>query len=219
MILLLPVSLSLARIASSRISAAMPKAVSTGHSTLYLRTLREGVVVNWMLTQGLITDRLQFQQSVRERSVRQTALKYQVNLEHSERVADLAVSLFDQTQGTLHPWSRSEREPLWSAAVLHTCGHFVSHGGHHKHAYNLIRNGELLGFTEPELEVVANIARYHRKSAPQKKHDSYRALPTKYHHRVVSQLSAMLRIAAALDRRRIGAIQSLHSYFDPASWP
>lgn len=181
--------------------------------TICERALREGVVVDWMLTHGLIEDRMQFQKSVRERSVRKIAHKYQVNLEHSERVADLAVSLMDQTQGVLHNWGRVERELLWAAGVLHNCGHFVSQSSHHKHSYYLIRNGELLGYSETEIELIANLARYHRKSAPKKKHDPYREL-AKPLRQMVAQLSSMLRIAVALDRRAIGAIASIHSHFD-----
>ena len=182
--------------------------------TICDRALREGVVVDWMLGHGLIEDRMQFQQSVRERSVRKTAQKYQVNLEKNKRVADFAIALFDQTQGVLHQWSQQERELLWSAALLYNCGHFISHASHHIHAYYLIRSGELLGFTETELEVVANIARYHRKSAPKKTHKSFQKLPSKQHRQMVSQLSAILRVAVALDRRSIGAIQSLHCQFE-----
>jgi exopolyphosphatase / guanosine-5'-triphosphate,3'-diphosphate pyrophosphatase len=183
--------------------------------TICERALREGLVVDWMLTHGLIEDRMQFQQSVRQRSVLKTAQKYQVNPENSGRVAKFALDLFDQTQGKLHQWSQVDRELLWAAAVLHNCGHFVSHSAHHKHSYYLIRNAELLGYTETELEVIANIARYHRKSSPKKKHDNYRNLPSKHYRQLVSQMSALLRIAVALDRRGVGAIASLHCQHDP----
>ncbi len=171
------------------------------------RSLREGVIVDWMLTHGLIEDRLRYQGSVRQRSVLDTAIKYQVKLDYSEQVAEFALSLFDQTQGVLHNWGEEERELLWAAAVLHNCGHHISHSSHHRHSYYLIRNSDLLGYTETEIETIANLARYHRKSAPKKKHESYRNLTSKRHRRVVDQLSALLRLAVALDRRQIGAIK------------
>lgn len=182
--------------------------------TICERALREGVVVDWMLTHGLIEDRMQFQKSVRQRNIFKTAKKYKVHLDRSERVAQFAMDLFDQTRGSLHSWGNLEKELLWAAAILHNCGHFVSHSSHHKHSYYLIRNGELLGYTETELEVIANIARYHRKSAPKKKHDNYRNLPTRYHRQMITHLSALLRLAVALDRRGIGAVSSIHCHFD-----
>jgi exopolyphosphatase/guanosine-5'-triphosphate,3'-diphosphate pyrophosphatase len=179
------------------------------------RALREGVIVDWMLSHGLIEDRLRFQGSVRERSVLKIAQKYQVNLEYSQRVATFALSLFDQTTGQLHNWDTDTRELLWAAAILHNCGVYVSHSAHHKHSYYLIRNGELLGFAESEIEVIANLARYHRQSIPKKKHSNYSNLPSKKHRQLVSQLSAILRLAVALDRRQIGAIEQVRCEFHP----
>ncbi len=183
--------------------------------TICERALREGVVVDWMLTHGLIEDRLRYQSSVRQRSVIKIAQKYQVNLENSDRVAAFALSLFDQTQGLLHNWGSEERELLWAAAMLHNCGHYVGHSGHHKHSYYLIRNGELLGYTETEIEVIANLARYHRQSAPKKKHENYRNLASKKYRQLVNQLSALLRLAVALDQRRIGAIKAVRCEYRP----
>lgn len=173
--------------------------------TVCERSLREGIIVDWMLNRGLIENRLRFQSSIRERSTLKIARKYQVELEYSERIAAFALSIFDQTKGILHEWGEEERELLWTAAILHNCGVYVSHNAHHKHSYYLIRNGELLGFSELEIEAIANLARYHRKSAPKKKHDAYQDLPKKY-RQIVSELSAFLRLAVALDRRQIGAI-------------
>ncbi|KZL49753.1 exopolyphosphatase [Nodularia spumigena CENA596] len=181
------------------------------------RALREGVIVDWMLAHGFIEDRLRYQGSVRQRSVLKQADKYHINLEHSDRVALFALSLFDQTQGKLHNWGVNERQLLWAAAILHNCGHYISHSSHHKHSYYLVRNSELLGYTETEIEIIANLARYHRKSQPKKKHENYRNLLSKQHRQIVSQLSAILRLAVALDRRQIGAISCVQCEYHPDS--
>ncbi|MBK1987573.1 Ppx/GppA family phosphatase [Sphaerospermopsis aphanizomenoides BCCUSP55] len=183
--------------------------------TLCERSLREGVIVDWMLTHGLIDNRLRYQSSIRERNVLKIAKKYHINLEHSDRVAAFALSLFDQTQGKLHHWGQQERQLLWAAAILHNCGHYVSHSAHHKHSYYLIRNGELLGYNETEIEIIANLARYHRKSPPKKKHENYRNLLHKEHRQMVCQLSAILRLAVALDRRQIGAVSCVQCEYLP----
>jgi exopolyphosphatase / guanosine-5'-triphosphate,3'-diphosphate pyrophosphatase len=173
------------------------------------RSLREGVVVDWMLANGLIEDRLRYQGSVRQRNVLKTAQKYHVNLEHSERVAAFALTLFDQTQGRLHQWQGRDRDLLWAAAILHNAGHHIGHSAHHKHSYYLVRHAELLGYTEIEIATIANLARYHRKSGPKKKHDNYRSLTSKRYRKLVDQLHPILRLAVALDRRQIGAITDL----------
>jgi exopolyphosphatase/guanosine-5'-triphosphate,3'-diphosphate pyrophosphatase len=178
------------------------------------RALREGVIVDWMLTHGLIDNRLRYQSEIRQRSVIKIAKKYQVRLESAGKVARFALSLFDQTKGNLHSWGEEARDLLWAAAILHNCGLYIGHSAHHKHSYYLIRNGELLGYTEIELEVMANIARYHRKSKPKKKHEDFIKL-TEYYQYMVRYLSAILRLAVALDRRQIGAIAQIECKYDP----
>jgi len=191
--------------------------LNIGTVTVCERSLREGVIVDWMLMHGYIDNKLQFQSSIRQRSVLRIAKKYHLNLGHGDRVADFAIRLFDQTQKILHNWGEEERKLLWAAAVLHNCGHYVSHSAHHKHSYYLIRHGELLGYNETEIEIIANIARYHRKSPPKKKHDNYRNLLHKEHRQMVNQLSAILRLAVALDRRQIGAVSQIKCEYLPDS--
>ena len=179
------------------------------------RALREGIIVDWMLTHGLINSRLRYQNEVKNRNVLKIAQKYHVDLEYSQRVANFSLDIFEQLRGKLHDWGTTEKELLWSAAILHNCGVYVSHSSHHKHSYYLIRNAELLGFTELELELIANIARYHRKSKPKKKHEPYQNLPHKQYQLMVRQLSAILRLAVALDRRNQGAIALVDCQYDP----
>ena len=178
------------------------------------RALREGMIVDWMLTHGLINSRLRYQNEVKNRNVLKIAHKYQVDLDYSQRITNFALSIFEQTKGHLHSWEEAEKELLWSAAILHNCGVYISHSAHHKHSYYLIRNAELLGFTELELELIANIARYHRKSKPKKKHEPYNDLPHKQYQLMVRQLSAILRLAVALDRRQKGSISDVKCQYD-----
>lgn len=184
--------------------------------TICERALREGVIVDWMLSHGLIEDKLRYQGSVRERSVYKIAQKYRVDLPYSERIANFAISIFDQTKGKLHHWNQAERELLWAATILHNCGVYISHSSHHKHSYYLIRHAELLGFTEMEVELIANLARYHRKSKPKKKHDNYSHLSDES-RQMVSQVSAILRLSVALDRRQIGAINQVVCQYKPGA--
>ncbi|AFY40535.1 Ppx/GppA phosphatase [[Leptolyngbya] sp. PCC 7376] len=178
------------------------------------RALREGVIVDWMLSHGFIESRLSYQSSIRERSVMAIAKKYRVNLDCCKRTAKFSLEIFDQLQGVLHKWDTEVREMLWAAAILHNCGLYISHSAHHKHSYYLIRNAELLGFNETQLEIVANFARYHRKSKPKKKHHSYQNLTSKSERQMVCELSAIMRLAVALDRRQIGAIAHVNCSYD-----
>jgi exopolyphosphatase/guanosine-5'-triphosphate,3'-diphosphate pyrophosphatase len=62
-----------------------------------------------------------------------------------------------------------------------------------------------MGFTENEKEIIANVARYHRKSHPKLKHEGFRPLSPE-DQKLVSKLAAILRIADGLDRTHSGKI-------------
>ncbi len=173
------------------------------------RALREGLIVDWMLRNHLLDDRLAFQSTIRERTVLHLARGFGVDLDRAERVARHALSLYDQTRGVLHDDNGDGRALLWAAAMLHTCGKHINIGAYHKHSWYLIRHGELLGYTEHEHLMVAAIARYHRRSLPKKRHESWQLIDGRAARQTVAAMALLLRLAAALDRRPQAVIQAL----------
>ena len=173
------------------------------------RALREGLIVDWMLRHGLLEDRFSFQSSIRQRTVIHQVQRFAVNQPRAERVASHALSLYDNTHGTLHRDDGSGRDLLWAAAMLHACGQHINLSAYHKHSWYLIRHGELLGYSEAEHLMIAAIARYHRRSLPKKRHESWQALQTRDNRRTVSEMALLLRLAAALDRRPEPVVKTL----------
>lgn len=140
------------------------------------------------------------------------AQKYQVDMGHAEQTRSLAVQLFDQLAGE-HRLGERHRLLLEVAAILHEVGTFVASRAHHKHSFYLIVNSEIVGLTQDELAVVANVARYHRRSRPKPSHLDYIALPRE-RRMIVNKLAALLRVAEALDSSRTQQIQTLQSRID-----
>jgi len=123
--------------------------------------------------------------------------KYEADTRHAKHVALLACSLFDQLE-SLHELGKRDRLLLEIAALLHEVGNFIAASGHHRHAYYIIATTPILGLSDEELEIVANVARYHRKAPPDPSHEAYAELPEKAQERVRA-LAAILRVADALD--------------------
>ena len=96
---------------------------------------------------------------------------------HVEHVAALALELFDQ-MASLHGLGPRERMLLEAAGHLHDIGHTAGHSetGHHVESARMIREHSWQSFTRSEVELIAQIARYHRKSMPELSHDAFRAL-------------------------------------------
>jgi exopolyphosphatase/guanosine-5'-triphosphate,3'-diphosphate pyrophosphatase len=133
--------------------------------------------------------------------------RYLFDEAHALQVSRLAASLFDQLR-KVHAMGAAERRMLLAAAVLHDIGAFVGYKKHHKHSLYLIANSEVPELTQRETEIVANLARYHRKGLPAEHHDAFTALPTDDRDRVV-KLASILRIADALDREHLQAVRGV----------
>jgi len=181
------------------------------------RALREGLIVDWMLRHGFLEDRFSFQSSIRQRTVIHQVQRFAVNQHRAERVATHALTLYDSTRGLMHQDDGQGRELLWAAAMLHACGQHINLSAYHKHSWYLIRHGELLGYSEAEHLMVAAIARYHRRSLPKKRHDSWQALVTRENRRLVGDMALLLRLAAALDRRPEPVVASLRVETSPGA--
>lgn len=177
--------------------------------------IRRMRVSEYALREGLLLDtvekrrgrRFERVHEVRRRSVLSLAERCRYDASHARRVAALALAVFDQT-APLHGLGAPERGLLEAAALLHDVGVFVSTDQHHRHGYYLIRNADLLGFTDDEKEVVANVARYHRKSHPKPRHEGFARLDPRGKV-LVRRLAGMLRVADALDRGHADGVKGL----------
>jgi exopolyphosphatase/guanosine-5'-triphosphate,3'-diphosphate pyrophosphatase len=171
---------------------------------------------NFSLREGILFDTINKEHNtllkedlsdIRYRSIINLAENCRYDRLHSEQVLKLSLRIFEQIADEFGLKEKDE-EYLEAAAILHDIGHNLSHAQHHRHSYYLIRNCELLGFNDEEIEIIANIARYHRKSHPKIKHENYNKLSPKNQERV-KKLSAILRIADGLDRGHNAVIKDI----------
>jgi exopolyphosphatase/guanosine-5'-triphosphate,3'-diphosphate pyrophosphatase len=163
------------------------------------------------LKDGLLLDMIQElygeKKSSREQvitSTLQVGRKYAFDEQHAVSVARYATQLFDSTR-SLHNLTTEYRLMLEVAALLHDIGHFVNVSDHHKHTMYLITATPIIGLSDDDKAIIANIARYHRKSFPKPQHEPYSALSSK--ERVaVSKLAALLRLADAMDNEHASKV-------------
>jgi exopolyphosphatase/guanosine-5'-triphosphate,3'-diphosphate pyrophosphatase len=170
--------------------------------------VREGILLD-------LVDSLTMHDAHADRQLKQSTAdamalgrRYRYDEAHARHVADLSASLFDQLTEH-HLLDARAKHLLVVAAVLHDIGTFVSYKRHHKHSLYLISEAEIGGFSPLEMQLVANVARYHRKSLPSPQHESFAALGDR-DRELVSKLAAILRIADALDReheQKVGAVR------------
>lgn len=188
------------------------EALSFDEITVCTAALREGAVVDRLLQTGWLTCDLDHHITRRQDSVLYLLHKYQASVDHATHVAQFALEIFRQSKGYLHNYSKSKEHLLWSAAMLHDVGTFIGRKGHHKHSYYLIKNAGLFGHSEQEIEIIAQIARYHRGIVPKESHPEFHLLPAEK-RKLVEDLASILRLAEALDRSHRQLIEKIKLEF------
>jgi len=182
----------------------------------------EITISTYAMREGIVLDTIQKQEGeetgpahlydLRYETVMRIGRMYNFDEPHGRHVADLALAIFDALR-PIHKLEEVYREHLEAAALLHDIGYYISHASHHKHSQYLIQNSEALGFTNDEIALIANIARYHRKSHPKSRHPAFASLRSSDQQRV-RYLAAILRVADGLDRTHKGNVEGIETTFD-----
>lgn len=175
--------------------------------------LKEGILEELIAKHFDAWDRESEARSVLAACVR-LGQRYHFDEAHGHRVTEFACELFDALLPE-HGLGLRERLLLRAAATLHDVGDFVRYDGHHKHSFYLIQHSDIMGLSTEDRAIVANVARYHRKSPPDPSHPNFRDLD-KVARGKVRVLAAILRIADALDREHLGKVRGVRAEVDRA---
>lgn len=130
------------------------------------------------------------------------------DISHGENVRRLARTIFDQLRD-VHGMPDDLGVVLEVASLLHDVGEVVNTRSHHKHSEYMIRWGRIPGLKSPYRELVAVLARTHRKSPPDlEKHVMYADLPRNL-QQPARKLAAILRLADGLDTEHRQSIEDI----------
>ena len=169
--------------------------------------LREGMVLEYIERHKSEHKDVPMYRDLRHKSVYELLKKCQWHEKHSVQVAKLALKMFDDLRGA-HGLTSNDRELLKFACLLHDIGYYISQRKHHKHALYLILNSDLKGFHPTEVDIIAHVARYHRRSTPKERHVLYQRLDSQTKERI-TKLSGFLRVADGLDRSHFQNVKGL----------
>lgn len=147
-----------------------------------------------------------FQEEVMQAAC-EIGVRYKTDRKHADHVALLAQQLFRELQ-PLHSLEPRFELVLRVAAILHEVGMFISPREHHKHSLYILLQTEIFGLSTSEREIVALLARYHRRYNPEPNHPHFSDL-SREERMIVFKLAALLRIADALDRSHVQRIKSI----------
>lgn len=177
--------------------------------------LREGMILDYIERNKNKFKHLDEFETARDRSIYQLLERYNWHKNHSEHVRKIALKLFDDLQ-PWHQLSFHDRELLGYACLMHDIGYYISRRKHHKHALYIIQNSEIRGFDNQEIQIMAHVARYHRRSTPKKRHEQYHNLPSDVRKRI-KKLSAFMRVADGLDRSHFQLVTKVRAKMEKKS--
>ena len=197
------------------VQSLMHKLRDAGHKRMSIcgTALREGILIDYVQRKQPSMRIRREVPDPRRRSVLDLCRRCEWHKGHSEQVTWLTLRLFDELKA-LHKLGPIDRELIEYAALMHDVGWHIGRKKHHKHSAYLIRHGKLKDFSDEEVLVMANIARYHRKAHPKKSHDLYAKLGGRARD-VVDVGAALLRIGDGLDRSHGEVVREVHAKVRP----
>jgi len=187
-------------------------------TAMELFDFHEMTISEWSLREGILLEAVDRHdpadwsddpRAIRRSSVEALATRCGWHEGHARRVAELAVSLFDQTV-ELHGLGPVDRELLEYAGLLHDIGEHVASQGHHRHGAYLVEHGQLRGFDPAEIQTLTALVRWHRRGTPDV--DAYPLADL----RRVQYLTVFLRLADGLDRGRTGTVEAVDVRVGPS---
>jgi exopolyphosphatase/guanosine-5'-triphosphate,3'-diphosphate pyrophosphatase len=165
--------------------------------------LRDGLLAQMVAEHGGRQIQKQIQ-SERWNALVAAGRHYGIDSRFATRVRALTIRLFSGLK-RLHSLPVEYEEWLAAAAMLHEVGNYINRAGRHRHAFYIISNSEIFGYTIAQRQLIASIARYMGKSRPSAADRALKQLSNGEREHVPKAV-ALLRIARALDQGRRGAV-------------
>ncbi|WP_056990464.1 hypothetical protein [Liquorilactobacillus mali] len=135
------------------------------------------------------------------------ATRYLTSKSHRKNVTLIAMHLFDQLK-KLHHLGQRERLLLQVSCILADIGNYINQQGHYNHSAYILQSTKVLGLSNTENLIIAEIARYHSSESPSSNDTHFRNLDPDVQMKV-AKLSSFLRIADALDDSREEKIRKI----------
>jgi len=130
-------------------------------------------------------------------AARNIGKRYMNNKDHTAILEELALKVFDSTI-KIHGMGKRERLLLQIAVILHDCGKYISLSAAAECSYNIIMSTEIIGLSHLEREIVANVVKFNTTEFAY--FDSFAGKFDKQSYILLEKLTAILRVANALDR-------------------
>ena len=169
--------------------------------------LRDGILAQMAAEYDRSTRSGRQIESERWESIARAVAHYHIDRKHALDVRESVVFLFSALR-SVHRLPPEYREWLSAAAMLYEAGDFLNRNGRHRHAYYIISNSEILGYTPQQRRVIAAIARYLGNSRPTIEDGPMKAIDPA-ERADVQKAILLLRLARSLNLGRSRAVEKV----------
>lgn len=169
--------------------------------------LTDGLAYDYGEEYGIIKSSHRFEDDI-IMAAKNIAKRYASSKNHTQAMNTVALEIFDSIK-KFHGMGNRERLLLQIAVILHDCGKYISLSNVADCSYSIIISTEIIGLSHREREMIANIVRFNTKPYVYYGDTSWKMDLDEESFLLVGKLTAILRIANALDRSHLQKIDSL----------
>jgi exopolyphosphatase/guanosine-5'-triphosphate,3'-diphosphate pyrophosphatase len=143
---------------------------------------------------------------------RNIAKRYSSGKNHIQGTTDIALTIFDSIK-KVHGMGQRERLLLQIAVQLHDCGKYISMGDVAECSYRIIMATEIIGLSTEERQIIASAVRYNTTEFVYYRDFDTETGVDKNRYLLIAKLTAILRLANAMDRSHYQKVKSLKAVF------
>lgn len=171
-------------------------------------TLADGIAYDYGESCGLIRHKHNFENDIVV-AAENIASRYCASYRHTHAVAKTAMKIFDSMK-KVHGMGNRQRLLLHIAALLHECGKYISMYAVADNSFHIIMSTEIIGLSHEERQIIASVVRYNSKEFGYYEEISREIGANRESYQVIAMLTAIHRVANALDRGHYQKIKDLH---------
>lgn len=166
----------------------------------------DGIMADYISRSRPLKDRRDFSGDILS-VTRRMSEKYESDIEHTKNVEALSMSIFDSIR-KISGLDRRDRLLLQVAGILHDSGKYVNMMQGTENAYYLVMNTEIIGLSDVEKRIAANVIRYN-SSADVPGYDKVAGMMDHGDYVRMLKMAAILRLANGMDRSHMQRIQDI----------
>ena len=171
-------------------------------------TLADGIAYDYGESCGLIKHKHNFENDIVV-AAENIAYRYSTSHRHTHAVAKIALKIFDSMK-KVHGMGSRQRLLLHIAAILHECGKYISMYAVADNSFHIIMSTEIIGLSHEERQIIASVVRYNSKEFGYYDEISREIGANRESYQVIAMLTAIHRVANALDRGHYQQLRDLH---------